>query len=197
MYSHLVVIYDFHHHIKGGWSFTLQDRFLCVPSPRFLVSQGNRLDAADKVGQRRIHYQVFQSVAMCRAYQLHSTLSDSSSRLGFEFSAYFIDNDDLGHVIFHRFNHYGMLFGGSSYLHSPGMPDGGMRNVSIPGNFVGGVNYDNPFLEVISQHPGHLSQHSGLAYARPSQQQDVSARFDKVLNHPYGAEHSPAHTAGQ
>jgi hypothetical protein len=82
-------------------------------------------------------------------------------------------------------------------LHSPGVPDGGMRNISVPGNFVGGVNYDNPFLEVIGQHPGYLSQHSGLAYTRPSQQQDVPARFDKVLNHTYGAKHGPAHTAGQ
>src|SRR5512136_1913495 len=30
MYGYLVIIYDFHHHIKGGRSLTLQDRFLRV-----------------------------------------------------------------------------------------------------------------------------------------------------------------------
>ncbi len=143
MHGHPVVIYNFHHHAKGGWSLALQDRFLRVPSLGFLISQGDRLDAADEVGQRRVHYQVLQSVAMCCAHQLHSALGNSSGCFGFEFSAYFVNNDDLGHVILHCFNHHGMLFGRSSYLHSPGVPDGRMRNVAISGNLIRGVDYDN------------------------------------------------------
>ena len=65
--------------------------------------------------------------------QLHAALGDRARRVRLEGGADLVDHDDLGHVVFHCFNHYRVLFSGSSYLHAPGMPDSGMRDVAIPG----------------------------------------------------------------
>jgi len=90
-----------------------------------------------------------------------------------------------------------MLHGGSSYLHPPRMPDGRVRNITIAGNFIGGVNNDNPFLEVVGQHSGDLTEHGGLADAGTTQQQDALARLNQISNDLYRAKNSPPHAAGK
>ena len=70
------------------------------------------------------------------AYQLNTTFGNGSCRLGFKFSANFIDNDYLRHVVFHCFNHYRMLSAGSGYLHPPRMSNSGMRNITVTGNLI-------------------------------------------------------------
>lgn len=56
---------------------------------------------------------------MSRPDELHAAFGDGARRHGFEFGADFVNDDDLRHVVFHGFYHYGVLFVGGCHLHAP------------------------------------------------------------------------------
>ena len=193
---HFVPVLDFHHHIKSRGRFPFQDAFLRAAETGLLVAQGYGLDAAYQVGQGRVHNQVIQGVAVGGSNELDATLGDGAGGGGFLGSAHFVDNDDLGHMVFHGLNHHGVLFGGGRHLHPAGVANGGMGDVAIAGNFVGSINDDDAFAGFVGQRPGYFAQHSGLADAGAAQQQDVPAAVGQVFNHFDSAKYGAAHPAG-
>ena len=100
--------------------------------------------------------------------ELNPTLGDGAGGRCFQLGAHLVDDDNLGHVVLHGFDHHRVLVGRGNYLHPAGTPDGAVGHVTVTGYFVGGVYDDHPFLGVFRQHTGHLSQHGGLAHAGAS-----------------------------
>ena len=196
MHRHFVARLDFHYHIKGGRRLAFQHRLLRAAKARFLVAQGYRLHPANQVGQRGVHNQVVQGVAVGGGYQLHAALGDGAGGGGLLRGSHFVNDDDLRHMIFHRFDHHPVLFGGRRHLHPPGVADGGMGDVAIAGDFVGGVHDDDPLAGLVGQHPRHFPQHGGFAHAGAPQQQDIFAAVRQVLNHLDGAENGAPDPAG-
>jgi len=92
-----------------------------------------------------------------RANQLHAAFGDGSGGHGFCNSADFIDDDDFRHVILDGFDHYRVLLIGMGDLHAPRRAYGSMGNVAVAGDFIGGVDDDDSFVEFVRQHPGDFS----------------------------------------
>ena len=132
---------------------------------------------------------------MGSTYQLHAPLGNGSSGLCFQLAANFVNDDHFRHVVFHCLDHHFVLENRSGYLHSTRPPNAWVGDVPVTRDFVGGVHHNNPFL--LGQHPGCLAQQRGLAHARSTQQQDVLARLDDVLNDVDGAVHRSPHPAGE
>ena len=130
------------------------------------------------------------------ADELHSPLGDSAGGGSFLLGAHFVDDDDLGHVVFDRLDHDAVLGGGGADLHAAGVADGGMGNVAVPGDFVGGVNDDDALEGVVGQDPGHLPEHGGLANAGTAEEEDVLAGEGEVFDDLDGAVDGTAHAAG-
>ena len=128
--------------------------------------------------------------------QLHSPLSDGAGGGGFLLGAHFVNDDDLRHVVLHRLDHHRVLLSGSCDLHATGVTDGRVRHIAIAGDFVGSVDNYHPFLGLVGQYPGHLTQHGSLTYSRPPQQEDILAGQREVLNHFDGTVYRPSHPAG-
>ena len=192
-----IAIDDFDHDIEGRRRLALENRFLGAATSRFFVRQGNRLDAADQVGEGRVHHQVFEFVAVCGADELHASLSDRARRARFELGTDFVDHDDLRHVIFDRFDHDCVLRERRRHLHAPGSSDRGMRNVAIAGDFVAGIDDDHAFAHLIGQHAGAFPQHRRFADARSSEQQDALTGFDQIFDDRDCAEDGTADAASE
>ena len=197
MNGHTVPFLNFNHNIEGGWGRPFQYRLLGASPPRLLIPQGDRLYTADKVGEGGIQHQVFQSIAMSGTDQLDTALGDGSRRLRFELGANLVNNDDFGHVVFHRLYHRRVLHGRRFHLHPAGMADGRVRDIAVASNLIGRIDDDNPLVYIVGQHPGHFPQHRCLAHAGTAQQHDALARLHQVFNYLYRAENGAAHTAGQ
>jgi hypothetical protein len=75
-------------------------------------------------------------LAVSGSDQRDAALGDRTrcQRLGF--GTDFIDDDDLRHVVFNRFDHHRMLVSGIRDLHPSSEPNARMWNVAIAGNFV-------------------------------------------------------------
>ena len=143
--------------------------FWVPAAARLFVGERDRLDSADQIGERRVHHQVFECVAVGRADQLNATFGNGPGGHGFEFGADFVDDDHLRHVIFDGFDHDGVLRGGSRNLHSAGASDGRVRNVSVAGNFVAGIDNDDALAEFVGEHAGAFPKQGRFAHAgRPS-----------------------------
>src|SRR5579872_3916086 len=97
-----LLLYD---DIEGGRSFTLKNALLRMATPRLLVTEGHGLDAADEIGERRVDQQVAERVTVSGGDKLHAKFGDGASGSRFQFGANFINNDDLGHMIFDGLNH--------------------------------------------------------------------------------------------
>ena len=80
-------------------------------------------------------------------------------------------------------------------LHAARLADGGVRDVAVAADFIGGVDDDDALL--FAQHARSLTQQRGLAHARASQQEHALALFDDVLDDVDRAEDGPSHAAGQ
>ena len=196
MHRHFVARLNFHYHIKSGRRLAFQHRLLRAAKTRLLVAQRHRLYPANQVGQRGVHNQIVQRVPVGRSHQLHPPLGNSSGGGGLLRRPHLVNDDDLRHMILHRLNHHPVLLGGRRHLHPPGVADGGMGNVPVPGNFVGSVHDDNPLARLVGQHPRHLPQHRRLAHPGAPQQQDIFAAVREILNHLDGAENGAPHPAG-
>ena len=119
--------------------------------------------------------------------QLDAALGDCPRRVRVQLDADFVDDDDLRHVVLHRLYHYAVLEGGGGYLHPPRAPDGGVRNVAVPRDFVGAVHDDDAAMGVVRQRAGDFAQHGGLAHAGLAEQKDALAGHNQVFDDPYGA----------
>ncbi len=146
----------------------------------FFIGQGNALDAADQIGQRRIEQQIFQRVTVGGADELNAALIDGARRLGFTFPADLIDDDDLRVVILHRLDHGFVLVGRARNLHAAGAADGRMRNIAVTTNLVAGIDDDHPFL--LGQNAGHFAQHRRFADSGATQNEDAMSFGDDILD---------------
>ena len=133
---HLLPALNLNYHVESWRGFALQDGFLSAPVARFLVAEGYRLNAAHQIGQGGIQNQVIQGVAMGGSHQLHAPLGDGSGGGGLGLGAHLVNDDDLGHMVFHRLDHHPVLLGGGGDLHSPRVTDGRMGDIAIPGDLV-------------------------------------------------------------
>ena len=132
---------------------------------RFFVGERHRADAADQVGERRVHQQVLERLPVRGADQRDAALGDRARGDGLGLGADLVDDDDFGHVVFDRFDHHGVLQGRVGDLHAPREPDAGMRNVAVAGDFVRGID-DDDALAVFGKHARALAQHRRLSRRR-------------------------------
>ena len=130
-----------------------------------------RLHAAHQIGQRGVHDEIIESVPVSGGDQLDAAFGDGAGGGSLLRRAHLVDDDDLGHVVFHRLDHHAVLLRGSRNLHATGVPDGRVRNVAIAGDFVRGIDNDHALACFVGQHPGNLAQHGGLAHPGATQKQ--------------------------
>src|SRR5207248_8037988 len=81
--------------LESWWRLALQYRLLRAAPSCFLVGKRDRLNAADKIGQRGVKHQVFESISMCCTNKLNTALRDRSRCNSLEFRPYLIDDDHL------------------------------------------------------------------------------------------------------
>ena len=104
-------VLDLDQHVERGRRLALEHRFLRAAPAGLLIAQGDALDAAHQIGQRRVHHQVVQRVAVGRADELHAALGDGARRRRLQLGADLVDDDDLGHVVLHGLDHHRVLHG--------------------------------------------------------------------------------------
>ena len=122
------------------------------------VAERDGLDTAYQVGERWVHKQVVQRVAVGRCYKLHTTFGDGACRGSFQFGADFIDNDNLRHMVFYRLDHYRVLFYCARHLHTASTSNAGMRNIPIACDFVGGIHHYHTFISFVRQDASYFTQ---------------------------------------
>jgi hypothetical protein len=101
----------------------------------------------------------------------HATLGDRPRRGRLGLRPDLVDDDDLRHVVLHRFNHHRVLQGGIRYLHASSHADSRMRHVPVTRDFVGGIDDDHA-LPLLREYASTLTQHRRLADSGPAQQTD-------------------------
>ena len=186
-----------HENVECWRSAPLAHRLLRAAPPRLNVAQRNRLNAAHKVGQRGVHDEIVQRVAVRRRHQLHAALRNRARCVCVRLRANLVDDDDLRHVVLHRLDHHRMLQRRRAHLHSARPADARMRNIAVARNLVGSVHDDDAFQRIVRQHARNLAQHGSLAHARLAQQQHALAAQHQILDNANSAVHSPAHAQGQ
>ena len=118
--DHALPFLDFDEDVESGRGFALQNGLLGAAAAGFLVGQGDGIDAADQVGERGVHEQVFERIAVGGADELDAAFGDRAGGDGLKLPADFIDDDGLRHVVFDRFDHHFVLQGGGCDLHCGG-----------------------------------------------------------------------------
>ena len=174
-----VAILNLDDDVEGRRLFALEHGFARAAPARFFIGEGDGTDPAQQVGQRRVHQQVVQRLAVRRADQLHAALGDRARREGFGFGADLVDDDHLRHVVLDCLDHHVMLQMGIGDRHPARVADSGMRNVAVTGDFVGRVD-DHDALALFGEHTRAFAQHRRLADARTSEQADRFPAADHV-----------------
>src|SRR5690606_3085580 len=72
---------------------------------------------------------------------------------------------------------------------------GGVRNIAVTTNLVGGIDDDNSLL--VGQNAGHFAQHGRLAHARATKEQDALPTFYEVGHNVDGAIDGAANAGGE
>src|SRR5262249_33102667 len=111
--------------------------------------------------------------------------------------AYLVNDDNFGHVVFHRLDHHRVLAVGVRHLHPSRSPNRGVRDVAVARDFVGRVHDNHALVHLVREHAGTLTQQGGLSYARRADKEYALARLDEVFDDGDGAVHCPPNTAGQ
>ena len=161
-----LAVLDLDDHVERRRRLALEHALLRPPPARLLVAEGDALDAADQVGQRRVEHQVVEVVAVRRADQLHAALGDRPCRLRLELGADLVDDDDLRHVVLDRLDHHLVLDRRGANLHPARLADRRVGDVAVAGDLVRGVDDDDPLAEVVGEDARGLAQHRRLADAR-------------------------------
>jgi hypothetical protein len=178
--SELVYIENFDNDIKCRRSFPLEHTLLGSTPPSLFITECNGLDAADQVTERRVEHQIFKRIAMSCTNKLYTAFSDGSRGKGFLLGTDFIDDHNLGHVVFNGFNHDGMLKLRSLYLHPACASDGWMWDVAISGDFVGCIHDDHPAAKLIGDDARSLPKLSGFTNAWATKEEDGLSAFDNI-----------------
>ncbi len=160
-----IAIVDLDDDVEGRRRLPLEHRLARAAAACLFVGERHRADAADEVGERRVHQQVLQRLPVRGADQRHAAFGDRAGCFGFRCRADLVDDDDLRHVVLDRLDHHGVLQRGISDLHAPCETDAGMRDVAVAGDFVRGVDDDDAFA-LFREHARALAQHRRLADAR-------------------------------
>ena len=134
---------------------------------------------------------------MGRGNQLHATFRNGARRQRFRFGADFIDDDDLGHVIFHRLDHHGMLLGGRGHLHTPRPPNARVGNVTVASDLVRGIHDNDAFAHVICQQARRFAQQGGLSDPRAPEEEQGLPLFDNIAQNVHSAKQRPPDTTGE
>src|SRR2546429_4156991 len=134
---------------------------------------------------------------MSSCYELHAAFRYGTSSGGLQFSAYFVNNNNLRHMVLYRFNHYRMLFRSASHLHAARSTNTGVRNIAISSNFVGGVHNDYTFIGFVCQNTCYFTQQCGFAHTWATKNQDRLTLFDNISNQRNTAEYRSTNAAGQ
>jgi hypothetical protein len=185
----LVAVHDFHDRIECRRPFAFAYGLLGPAQSRLLVAQGDGLNAADQVRQRRVRNEVFEAVSMGGRDELHAALCDGPRGRGLVFSADLVDDDHLGHVVFDRLDHHGVLAIGVWHLHSAGGADRRVRYIAIAGDLVGGIDHDDALCEIVRKDAGRFAQTRCLPDARRAEEQNTHAALEQVAYGFNGAEH--------
>ena len=193
MHRHLGPTLDLHQHVERRRRAALQNGLLGAPPARLDVAQRYRLDAAHQVGQRRIHHQVIQRIAVRCRHQLHAALGDRARGVGVQLYAYLVYDDHLRHMVLHRLDHHVVLERGRRHLHPARASDGGMRDIAVAGDLVRRIHNYHPPVCVVRKHAGYLAQHRRLAHAGLAEQQHALAGHYQVFYDANGAVHGATH----
>ena len=170
----------------------------CVPRRlRLIVTERDGLDAADEVGQRRVHDQVLERVAVRRGDELDAAFGDRSRGGSLEVGTDFVDDDYLGHVVLDGLDHHLVLQLRGGDLHSPRAANAGMGDIAVAGDLVRRVDDDDALVHFVREEAGDLAQHRRLADAGPAEEQDALPFAHKVFDDADGAENGAADAAGQ
>ena len=136
VYGHAVPRLDLHQGVEGRRGLALQHALARAAPPRLLVAEGDRLHAAEQVGQRGVHQQIVQAVAVRRRHELHPAFGDRARGGGLRLRPHLVDDDDLRHMVLHGLDHHGVLLGGRRHLHAARPADAGVRHVAVAGDLV-------------------------------------------------------------
>ena len=150
-----------------GGGLALENGFLGAAAAGFLVGQGDGIDAADQVGEGRVHEQVFECIAVGGADQLDAAFGNGAGGDGFQFAADFIDDNGFRHVVFDGFDHDFVLQSGRCHLHAAGAADGWVGDIAVAGDLVAGIDDDDPFF--FAEDARGFAQQGCLADAGPAQ----------------------------
>src|SRR5581483_9980858 len=187
MDGELVHLHDLDDDIEGRGGFALQHGLLRAAPLGLVVGERDGVDAADEVGERRVHHQVFEAVAVRRADQLHAALGDGARRKRLLLRADLVNHDHFRHVVFDGLDHDAVLLFGRGDLHPAGASDARMRNIAVARDLIAGVYDDDALLQFLGEDAGHFAQLGGLAATGPTEQQDALAALDDVLDDVYGS----------
>ena len=193
--DHPLPVLDLDQHVEGRRGLALEDRLLCAAASRLLVGERDRVDAAHKVGESRIHQQVFERIAVRGADQLHPALGDRAGGDRLQLAPDLVDDDRLGHVVLDRLDHHLVLQRRRGHLHAPGAADRRVGDVAVARDLVARIDDDDPLL--VAEHARGLAQQRRLADAGPPQQQQTAAAHDDVLDDVDHAVDRTADAAGQ
>ena len=174
---------DLDQHVEGGRGAPFEHRLLGTAPARFLVRESDRFDAADQVAQGRVEQQVVERDAVRGADELDAALGDGARRLGFEFAADLVNDDDFGVVILDRLDHDLVLERRHFDLHAARLANRGMRHVAVAADLVGGVHDDDALG--FGQDARGLAQEGGLAHTGAAENEQGLARVDDVLDDVY------------
>jgi hypothetical protein len=141
VHGQVLPVLDLDNYVKGGWSLALKHSLLRAPPAGLFIAEGHRLDAAHQIAQGRVLQQVVQGDAVGGTDQLHPALGNRARRGRLQLAADLVDDDHLGHVVLHRFDHHLMLVFGLGHLHTPGPADSRMGDVAIAADLVGGIDH--------------------------------------------------------
>ena len=191
-----IAVVDLDEHVERRRRLAFEHRLARAAAARFFVGERDAADAADQVGERRVHQDVFERSAVRGADELHAAFRDGTRGQSLGFGPDLVDDDDFGHVIFHGLDHDRVLVRGIGDLHAPGMSDTGMRDVAVARDLVGRVD-DHDALAVFGEHARALAQHRRLAHARRPEQTDrLTAAHDVEDDVDRAVDRAP-HATGQ
>jgi len=180
MNGNLISCLNFYQNIKSRRRTTFQHSFLGTSPSRFLIREGHRFNASNKIGKCWIQEQILERISMRSANQLNPTLGDCSSSCRFQFATYFINDNNLRIMIFDCLDHNLMLKRWFSHLHPPGTSNCGMRYITITTNLIRSIyNYD---ASVLCEDSCRFSKHGGFSNAGSSKYQQAFTTFNQVFN---------------
>jgi len=191
MYGHDIAFLNFYQNIKSRRRHPFRGWIFGWPR-RFASSSPSVTDWIPPIRSARVGFIIRFSSVLPWAVATNWTPRSAIVRAACVSSlcADFIDDNDFRHVVFHCFNHHGVLHIGCRHLHPSRMSDGRVGDVAVAGNFIRSIDNNDTLMKIICQYPGNFAQHRGFTYAGPAQQQDTFSGFHQVFDDFYRAENS-------